>query len=166
MTAPSTAPRDAALTPVAPRPRKVRGQARFFLVVGLLCAAVALLLYKGLLSSLDYYDTVDYALAHRAQIGTTSFRLEGTVVKGTVHSTANGTAFSIAGANGAEVPVVNVGTPPQLFQYGIPVVVVGRFATATSDNFLSNQIMVKHGSNYAPVQSNPAPTRSHRSADH
>lgn len=154
-------PSGSGLAPVAPARRSVRGRGRFFLVVGLLCAAVALLLYKGLLSSLDYYDTVDYALAHRGQLGTSSFRLEGTVVKGSVRPTATGAAFAIAGANGALVQVVNVGTPPQLFQTGIPVVVVGRFSTASSSLFLSSQIMVKHGATYTPVQ----PDRAHRSDD-
>lgn len=152
---------DTGLAPVAPASRTERGRGRFFLVVGLLCAAVALLLYKGLLSSLNYYDTVDYALAHRGQIGTSSFRLEGTVVTGSVRPTATGAAFAIAGSSGVQVHVVSVGTPPQLFQTGIPVVVVGRFSTATSSLFLSSQIMVKHGATYTPVK----PDRAHRSDD-
>jgi cytochrome c-type biogenesis protein CcmE len=146
----TSAPGDAAapLAPVAPPRRNVQARGRFFVVVTLLCAAVAVLLYKGLLSSLDYYQTVDYALTHRAQLGTSSFRLEGVVVGGTVHATDTGAAFSLSGANCQRVRVVNQGSPPQLFQPGIPVVVVGRFASATSNVFLSNQIMVKHSATY------------------
>jgi cytochrome c-type biogenesis protein CcmE len=136
------------LGPVAPPRRRAQGRGRFLIVVTLICAAVGVLLYKGLLSSLDYYETVDYALAHRAQLGTSSFRLEGVVVHGTVHSTLSGTDFTLSGADCKLVSVANSGSPPQLFQPGIPVVVVGRFATATSTLFLSNQIMVKHSATY------------------
>jgi cytochrome c-type biogenesis protein CcmE len=136
------------LTPVAPAARTVRSRGRFFLVVGLLCAAIALLLYKGLLSSLNYYETVDYALAHRAQLGVSSFRLEGVVVRGSVHSTDRGATFALSGANCQKVEVDNTGSAPQLFQPGIPVVVVGRFSSATSTLFLSNQILVKHSASY------------------
>lgn len=148
MTTTDTLP-EVGAAPVAPPHRTSRGRRRFLLVVALLAAAVGLLLYKGLLSSLDYFDTVDQALAHRAQLGTTSFRLEGVVVGGTMHGTSNGgERFAIEGADGATIDVRNTGAPPQLFQAAIPVVVVGRFASATSDLFLSNQIEVRHSSSY------------------
>jgi cytochrome c-type biogenesis protein CcmE len=139
------------LTPVPPPHRRIQGRGRFFVVIALLAAGVSVLLYEGLLSSLNYFDTVDQVLAHRAQIGTESIRLEGVVVKGSVRGTDKGAAFALAGADGREVQVINVGTPPQLFQTNIPVVAVGRFSTATSTLFLSTQIMVKHGSSYAPA---------------
>ncbi len=142
----ATLPVDVA--PVPPPHRTRSGRRRFALVVTLLAAAVGLLLYKGLLSSLDYFDTVDQALAHRAQLGTTSFRLEGVVVRGTVHATPTGESFALAGADGSTIDVRNTGVPPQLFQAEIPVVVVGRFASRTSDVFLSDQIMVKHSATY------------------
>ena len=54
----------------------------------------------------------------------------GHVVPGTIHATAAGTDFAICqGAN--VVHVANTGSPPQLFQPSIPVVVVGHF---TSDD--------------------------------
>jgi cytochrome c-type biogenesis protein CcmE len=135
--------------PVAPSRRPVRARGRFALVCVLLAAAVGLLLYKGLLSSLDYFDTVDQALAHRAQVGESVIRLEGVVDCGTVVPTSTGTWFSISGADGRRVQVRNTGSPPGLFQPNIPVVVVGRFASATSLVFDSNQIMVKHTASYA-----------------
>lgn len=138
----------ARLAPVAPPARRVRARGRFFLVVGLLCAAIAVLLYKGLVSSLNYYETVDYALAHRGQLGTSSFRLEGVVVRGSIRASATGATFSISGADCREVQVVNVSSPPGLFQPGIPVVVVGQFSSATSATFDSNQILVKHSATY------------------
>ena len=118
-----------------------------WIVFAVLVGALVFLLVEGLGSSLNYFDTVDQALAHRAMLGTTTFRLEGTVVKGSIHSTKVGTDFTIA--EGAHtVRVANAGSPPQLFQSNIPVVVVGHFSTATSLSFVSDQILVKHSANY------------------
>jgi cytochrome c-type biogenesis protein CcmE len=145
--------------PVAPARRPVRGRGRFVIVCVLLAASVGLLLYKGLLSSLDYFDTVDQAMAHRAQIGDSVIRLEGLVDCGTVVPSSTGTWFSISGVDGRRVQVRNTGSPPDLFAPNIPVVVVGRFASPTSPVFNSSQIMVKHSDNYAAK--NPGRVRSH-----
>jgi len=118
-----------------------------------LVGALVFLLVEGLGSSLDYFDTVDQALAHRATLGTSTFRLEGVVVPGTIRRTAVGTDFTVS--EGIErVPVHNVGSPPELFQQNIPVVVVGHFAGVGSELFMSNQIMVKHSANY--IAAHPA----------
>jgi cytochrome c-type biogenesis protein CcmE len=53
-------------------------------------------------------------------------------------------AFAIA-SKGVQVPVVNHGSPPQLFQSNVPVVLQGHFA---GQQFLSDQIMVKHSAVY------------------
>jgi cytochrome c-type biogenesis protein CcmE len=112
-----------------------------------LIAAVTFLLVEGLGSSLDYFDTVDQALAHRSALGTSTFRLEGTVLAGSVTRTAVGTDFTIA--QGADtVAVQNTGSPPELFQPGIPVVVVGHFNGNVAPTFVSDQIMVKHSADY------------------
>ncbi len=132
--------------PAAARPRP-RHRARLVVVFAVLLGAVAFLLAEGLGSSLDYFDTVHQALAKKATLGTTTFRLEGTVVAGTVVRTRHGADFSVAGG-GEQVAVENSGSPPQLFQPGIPVVVVGHFASAGSDVFVSNQILVKHSATY------------------
>jgi cytochrome c-type biogenesis protein CcmE len=116
-------------------------------VFALLAAALVFLLVEGLGSSLDYFDTVDQALANRAQLGTTTFRLEGNVVPGSLRSTAAGADFQVSQGK-AVVAVANSGSPPQLFRPGCPVVVVGHFASATSDRFLSNSIEIKHSSTY------------------
>lgn len=139
-----------ALAPVPSRRpvRKARG--RLALVLGLLVAAIGLVLYEGLLSSLNYYYTVNEALSKRATIGTTGIRLEGVVVPHTVLETKSGADFAIEGTGGATVDVDNDGLPPQLFEAGIPVVVVGHFSSASSRLFLSNQIMIDHSANYAP----------------
>jgi cytochrome c-type biogenesis protein CcmE len=145
-----TATADVAGAPAAPiaGPRSGRRRTvRLLAVFALLAGAVVYLLVEGLGSSLDYFDTVGQALAHRAAIGTSTIRLEGVVVPGTITHTAKGADFTVSG-EGREVVVHNTGTPPQLFQTDIPVVVVGHFAAQGSDLFLSNQIMVKHSATY------------------
>jgi cytochrome c-type biogenesis protein CcmE len=132
--------------PALPRPRRRRSR-RLWIVFALLVAAFAFLLIEGLGSSLNYFDTVNQALAHRSTLGTTTFRLEGDVVPGSIHPTAVGTNFAIC--QGAHtVAVQNTGSPPQLFQVNIPVVVVGHFTSVTSSAFVSNQILVKHTATY------------------
>jgi cytochrome c-type biogenesis protein CcmE len=90
---------------------------------------------------------VNQAFAHRATLGTTTFRLEGTVVPGSIRPTATGTDFAIA--QGVHVVhVTNTGSPPQLFQSNIPVVVEGHFTSTTSTRFVSDSILVKHSADY------------------
>jgi cytochrome c-type biogenesis protein CcmE len=133
--------------PAMPPRRRRRTSRRVLVVFALLIVAFVFLLIEGLGSSLNYFDTVDQAYAHRATLGTTTFRLEGTVDAGTIHPTATGTNFDIS--EGAHVVhVANTGTPPQLFQASIPVVVVGHFTSASSSNFVSNSILVKHSATY------------------
>lgn len=125
--------------------RRQRRRVVFVFVV--LAAAVTYLLVEGLGSSLDYFDTVSQALSRKVAIGTGTIRLEGLVVRGTVQRTVDGADFEVSGG-GHRVVVHNTGTPPQLFQPDIPVVVVGHFASTGSTVFLSNEIMVKHTANY------------------
>jgi cytochrome c-type biogenesis protein CcmE len=132
--------------PALPILRRRRNK-RLWVVFAVLIGAFVFLLVEGLGSSLDYFDTVDQAFAHRGTLGTTTFRLEGDVVPGTIHSTSVGTNFDIAEGDN-RVQVTNTGSPPQLFQANIPVVLVGHFTSATSTSFDSNQILVKHSANY------------------
>jgi len=127
-----------------PRPRQ---RLRLVLVFVVLGAAVAYLLVEGLGSSLDYFDTVHQALAKKTTLGTTVFRLEGMVVAGSIRDTGIGTDFTVSGG-GESVKVENTGSPPELFQPTIPVVVIGHFRSATSYTFVSDQIEVKHSSTY------------------
>jgi cytochrome c-type biogenesis protein CcmE len=135
------------LAPVRPATRRHRTRLRLAVVAVILVGALVFLLVEGLGSSLNYFDTVDQALAHKAALGTGTVRLEGVVVPKSVVDTPVGTDFTIA-AGGHSVRVDNTGTPPQLFQPNIPVVVVGHFASVASDTFVSDAIMVKHSANY------------------
>ena len=132
--------------PSARRRRRVSW--RVLAVFAVLAVALVFLLVEGLGSSLDYFDTVSQAMAHRQTLGTQTFRLEGTVVPNTIHATDAGSDFSIC--QGADVVhVANTGSPPSLFNARVPVVVVGHFTSETSDDFVSNSILIKHSSTYS-----------------
>lgn len=142
--------------PALPRARR-RSSKRLWLVFAVLLGAFVFLLVEGLGSSLNFFDTVDQAFAHRATLGTRTFNLEGDVVAGSIHPTAVGTDFTISQGS-KKVAVVNTGSPPQLFQVGIAVVVVGHFTSPRSLDFVSRQILVKHSENYCAA--NPKRVKS------
>ncbi|MHB8330303.1 MAG: cytochrome c maturation protein CcmE domain-containing protein [Acidimicrobiales bacterium] len=127
-----------------------RMRARYLVVGAVLVGAFAFLLAKGLGGSLDYFETVDQALAHKATLGSRTFRLEGLVVPGTVERTGSGVDFVAAGTT-RRVLVENFGNPPQLFQPDVPVVVVGHFV---GDTFVSSQIIVDHSAQYVEQHPN------------
>jgi cytochrome c-type biogenesis protein CcmE len=136
------------LTPVAPPMSKSSSRRRTIGVLVVLVIAIVALLSQGLLHSLNYFDTVDQALASRAKIGTTTIRLEGVVKPHTVTRTSRGASFWMTGSGTHEVFVISHGTPPQLFRADIPVVVEGHFTTRHSTTFDGTQILVKHTATY------------------
>jgi cytochrome c-type biogenesis protein CcmE len=136
-------------TGVGDGPRRHPRRWRLVAVGAVLVGAFAFLLVEGLGSSLNYFETVDQALQHKATLGTHTFRLEGVVVPGTVRRTQDGVDF-VASGSAHQVSVVNHGNPPQLFQPNIPVVVVGHFSGNT---FVSDQVIVDHSAQY--VQQHP-----------
>lgn len=138
--------------PVPAGPGARRRRRRYLVVLAVLAAAFCYLLAEGLGNSLDYYDTVDQALAHRATLASTTFRLEGVVLPHSVRRTDRGTDFTV-GQGRSVIAVHNVGSPPQLFRVGLPVIVVGHFADGRAVVFESDQIMVKHSADYTPVPS-------------
>jgi cytochrome c-type biogenesis protein CcmE len=136
------------LTPVAPPASASRSRRRSIGVLVVLGAAALALLSQGLLHSLNYFETVDQVLASRASFGAHVLRLEGVVKSGTITRTSAGASFVLEGSGTRQVRVVAHGSPPQLFQANIPVVVVGHFTTATSLVFNGTQILVKHTASY------------------
>ncbi len=146
------------LTPVAAPPTTRRSRRRNVAVFVALFAAVVALLAQGVLHSLNYFDTVDQALATRASLGTTTFRLEGIVAAHTITRTSRGASFWMDGGNAKRVFVDAVGQPPQLFQSNIPVVVLGHFTSRTSDTFDATQILVKHTASY--IAAHPSRVRA------
>jgi cytochrome c-type biogenesis protein CcmE len=146
-TPPTPSTSEARPAPAVPSTRRRRTRRRVLVVFALLAIAFVFLLVEGLGSSLDYFDTVDQAYAHRHTLGTSTFRLEGTVDPGTIHPTPTGSDFDVSEGSKV-VHVSNTGSPPALFKANIPVVVVGHFTSSTSSQFVSNEIMVKHSATY------------------
>ena len=119
-------------------------------------AAIGLLVFKGITSAIVFFKTANEAVAQRAALGNSTFQLEGTVVPGTVRdlSKPGGTSVSfVVESRGVKVAVTNSGSPPQLFQPGIPVIVVGHFVGST-DRFASDEILVKHSNSYIAAHPN------------
>jgi cytochrome c-type biogenesis protein CcmE len=139
-------------TAVAPAPRvraRSRDRKRLYIVAVIIAAAIAFLLWRGLSNATMYFRTADEAAAQRASLGTKRFRIEGTVVPGTIKDDGRFTDFSIT-SKGSTVAVQNDGQPLGIFQPNIPVVLEGHFASSNPANnlFESDQIMVKHSSDY------------------
>ena len=118
-----------------------------YVVAALACAGVvAWLLIGGLAANIVYLRPVSYAVAHREQQGTRTFRMAGQVEPGTITQTKGGVKFSITeGAATARVDLQ--GSPPDLFKDCAPVVVEGRWAGST---FLGDRLLIRHGNNYSP----------------
>jgi cytochrome c-type biogenesis protein CcmE len=155
MTATETAPQTSTdVSPVEPPPSKSRSRRRSLIVVALIVAAILALLSQGLLSNLNYFDTVAQAMNQRATLGTSTFRLEGLVTPDSIDRTSYGATFYLNGTRAHEVYVIAHGDPPQLFQSNIPVVVVGHFTSLTSTVFDATQIVVDHTSAYIAAHPN------------
>jgi cytochrome c-type biogenesis protein CcmE len=136
------------LSPVEPPRSPSRSRRRSIIVLVVVVGAILALLSQGLLSNLNYFDTVAQAMGQRAILGTSTFRLEGLVATGSIEPTSLGTDFYLDGSRTDEVRVVAVGNPPELFQANIPVVVDGHFTTDSSNVFDATQIIVRHTSTY------------------
>jgi len=117
--------------------------------------ALGYLVWEGLGNALNYYQPVNVALADRAKLGQSEFRLEGMVVRGSVRQVPGGVAFELA-AGGKSIEVRNSGAAPEMFAPGISVVVVGHLAPGRL-LFVSDQIMVKHSANYVPDTKHAGP---------
>jgi cytochrome c-type biogenesis protein CcmE len=116
-------------------------------------AALGFLLARGLVNAMDYYLTARQAVAQRAQLGSSDFRIQGTVLPG-LRQVGTTLHFTI-GSGPVHVQVVSTGSPPQLFHPGMPVVLDGHWQ---GNVFSSFQIMVQHGSSY--VEAHGAKGRS------
>jgi len=106
--------------------------------------ALAFVAVKALGEASLFFLNADEAVEQRADLGTDRFRLQGTVVDGTVDETDDGVAFAVE-FNDVDVAVVHEGDPPELFQPDIPVVLEGNWE---GEVFASDRILVKHTSEY------------------
>lgn len=115
-------------------------------VLGLLAVAVVFMAYQGLSNASVFFRNADEAVAERESLGDRRFRLQGTVLDGTVDADAGMVRFAVT-HNGVDVDVVHRGDPPELFQPGIPVVLEGHWSQS-EEAFESDRILVKHSEEY------------------
>jgi len=126
-------------------PVKARSFRLRYVIVGLMfVGAITFILLKGAGSSLNYWVYVNQAVHEKASLAGKSIRIEGIVTPGSIHPTPKGVDFTLA-HDGVSERVVNVGSPPEIFQVGVPVIADGHF---DGSYFASNQIVVKHTSYY------------------
>ena len=138
--------------PAAPRVRpRSRNALRLWVAGAIIVTALGFLVFRGLDNATLYFRTADEAVARRDELGTRRFRIEGTVVQGSVREQGDALDFRIE-SKGTIVDVVHHGNQPGLFKPGIPVVLEGRFADG-SQTFKSDRILVKHSETY--VAKNP-----------
>jgi cytochrome c-type biogenesis protein CcmE len=117
------------------------------IVLGLVVLAIGFLAYKGLGDATTFFRNADEAVAQRSELGTKRFRLQGTVVPGTVQADGTQVRFDVE-YRCVVVPVVDTGDRPELFKQGIPVVLEGSFVKGTAKTFASDRIIVKHTEEY------------------
>ena len=132
---------------------------RLWIAGAVVVAALGFLVLRGLGNATLYFRTADEAVAQREELGERRFRIEGTVVAGSVSSAGGRVSFRIAGDR-EQVPIVHRGDPPELFKPGIPVVLEGRFQ---GDGFASDRMLVKHTESYVadhPERVTSVPTQN------
>ena len=115
------------------------------LVLGVVVVGLGTLVYKGLSDASLYFRNADEAVAQRDSLGDKRFRLQGTVV-GEPAVDGDSVSFRVA-YNGVEVDVAHTGTPPDMFQPGIPVVVEGHWRDG-EQVFQSDRMLIKHDESY------------------
>jgi cytochrome c-type biogenesis protein CcmE len=135
------------LTPRTSGPAQARPRRKWRNVALLTAVAVAagFLLFQFLTNSTQYYCNVDEVGVKAGCSGTSSMRLQGTVVPGTVQQRDGQLDFALA-FNNKTIQVHHHGDPEALFQPGIAVVLDGRLENSTTFN--SAHIMVKHSEKY------------------
>jgi cytochrome c-type biogenesis protein CcmE len=138
--------------PAAPRIRpRSRNARRVWLAGAIILVALGFLVYRGLDNATLYFRTAAEAVDQRDELGTRRFRIEGTVVEGSVNERGEALDFRIE-SDGTVVNIVHRGNQPALFKPGIPVVLEGRFAEQGL-TFNSDRMLVKHSETY--VAENP-----------
>ena len=131
---------------VAPKPRR-----RWLplVVLGLVLIAGGVIVTQFLRSAVDYYCNVDEVGQRSGCDADRRLRLQGVVERGSIVESGGDTEFAIA-FNGVAVPVHYDGEPGGIFKECIPVVVHGRFESA-SGVFQGDRVEVKHSDEYVAV---------------
>jgi len=123
-------------------PARRRKNPAIYGVLVLIVLAIGFVLFQGLNSAALYYRNADEAVRDKASLGTSRFRIQGTVQP--FDKTKRPVEFDIT-FNNVSVHVIHQGDPPELFQAGLPVVLEGHWQ---GDVFASDRILVKHTEDY------------------
>jgi len=102
---------------------------------------------QALGSATTFYRNTDEAVAQRDSLGVKRFRLQGTVVPGTVVQTGEGVTFEIA-YNGVPITIRHVGDPPEMFKENQAVLLEGHFDADGTNTYDSDLMIVKHSEVY------------------
>jgi cytochrome c-type biogenesis protein CcmE len=118
-------------------------------VLCIVLVAGGVIVTQFLRSAVDYYCNVDEIGQRSGCDEDRRLRLQGVVEQGSVVHDGGDTDFVIA-FNGAQVPVHYDGEPGGIFKECIPVVVHGKF-TSASGVFEGDLVEVKHSDEYVAV---------------
>jgi cytochrome c-type biogenesis protein CcmE len=129
------------------RIRSKRNRLPALAMIVVLLVVGSFVVVNALGSATTFYRNVDEAAAQRETLGMTRFRLQGTVVAGSIVQTGDGVSFDVA-YNGVEIPVDHVGDPPEMFKANEAVLLEGNFDQSGSGRFDSNLMIVKHSEVY------------------
>ena len=138
-------PRTSALVDGAGARTRRRRPIGVYLALAAVVLGIGFVVFQGLDGATLYFRNADEAVADRDELGTRRFRLQG-LVRDDVVQDGESVTFTVT-FDGADVPVVHQGDPPDLFEPGQPVVLEGRFIEG-SDTFASDRILVKHSEEY------------------
>jgi len=130
---------------VATAPRRTRRWGPIVMLV-LVLGGVGFVAAQALTTATTFFYNADEAVAKQPELGTSRFRLQGTVEPGTIQQTESGVDFVVT-FNGAQVAVSHVGDPPELFKDAEPVVLEGHWDSG-GGRFLSDRMLIKHDANY------------------
>jgi cytochrome c-type biogenesis protein CcmE len=134
----------------APRPaRRKRRSPAVWGALALIVVAIGFVLFQGLNSAALYYRNANEAVRDKASLGTSRFRIQGTVQQG-VTKNGDEVDFMIRfpdNDTGTLVAIRHQGDPPELFQVGLPVVLEGHWSQDGA-YFASDRILVKHSEDY------------------
>jgi cytochrome c-type biogenesis protein CcmE len=143
MTDATASTQDLDLTPRAPE--RPGGRRWGFVAVAVAIALVSgFVIWNGLSAATTFFYNVDEAVERRDELADERFRMQGTVVPGSLEEEDAGATFDLV-FNGVVARVENVGNPPELFREGMPVVVEGSW---TGEVFASDEILVRHDETY------------------
>ena len=153
---------------LSPRVPKGRQTPKWLPVLAILAIATAVVvLIWFLITNSQSFLPADEAVQERSELGDRRFQILGSPISSatsdqTVIIDGNEYTFFTISFDGVLVDVVSTGTPPDLFDEGIPVVLEGKwnqgplpnpgfiFPNGANDGwwFLTNRILVKHDNDY------------------